>query len=248
MKHFHSLTFKLIALSVLLVIVGSSVRYLLIEKTLRSGLEEVVNAQQLSLAQYVARDIDNKVLARRQALLQVAQDLPRPLLRTPALLETWLRAQTGTLNLFPGGLVAVKPDGLGALADYPAMVERRQLDFNDRDWFTAVRSGADFAIGKPGIGRALKVAVVNMAVPVRDAQQQLVAVLMGATPLGAAGFLDLVETGNVGKTGGLLLISPRDQVFVTASEASMRLKPLPAPGINPLHDRAMAGWRGTGVT
>jgi diguanylate cyclase (GGDEF)-like protein len=87
-----------------------------------------------------------------------------------------------------------------------------------------------------------------MAVPARDARQHIVAVVMGVTPLAAPGFLDLVETGHVGKTGGLLLISPRDRIFVTSSEARMRLKPLPEPGINPLHDQAMGGWRGTGVT
>ena len=71
---------------------------------------------------------------------------------------------------------------------------------------------------------------------------------MGVTPLGAPGFLDLVEKGIVGKTGGLLLISPRDHVFITSSDVTMRLKPLPQPGINPLHDQAMNGWRGTGIT
>jgi diguanylate cyclase (GGDEF)-like protein len=248
LKYIHSLTFKLIAIGVLLVIAGSSVRYFMMEQTLRTGLVEVVNAQQLSLAQYVAQDIDHKVQVRRNTLSQVAGAMPLPLLQNPAGLEAWLRAQTSTLNLFTAGLVVIRSDGMGAVADYPAVAGRRQLDFNDRDWFAAVRDGADFAIGKPGIGRAVKEAVVNMAVPVRDAQLRTVAVVMGVAPLAAPGFLDLVETGKVGKTGGLLLVSPRDRIFVTSSEATLRLKPLPEPGINPLHDQAMGGWRGTGVT
>jgi diguanylate cyclase (GGDEF)-like protein len=247
-KYIHSLTFKLIAIGVLLVLAGSSIRYLLMEKTLKSGIEEVVNAQQYSLAKYVAQDIDHKVQARRQALLQLAADMPQALLHSPAQMETWLRVQSAALNLFPAGVVVVDANGVGAIADYPAVAGRRQLDFNDRDWFIATRGGADFAVGKPGIGRAVQEAVVNMAVPVRDARQHVVAVVMGVTPLAAPGFLNLVETGNVGKTGGFLLISPRDQIFVTSSEASMRLKPLPPPGANPLHDQAMGGWRGTGIT
>ena len=248
MKVIHSLTFKLIAIGVILVAVGSTVRYLMMEKMLRTGIEEVVNAQQLSLAQYVALDIDHKVQARRKALKQVAENLPLALLQNPALLEIWLRAQNVALNLFPAGLVVVSANGVGAIADYPAVAGRRQLDFNERDWFAAVRDGADFAIGKPGIGRAVKVAVVNMAVPVRDLRKHTFAVVMGVTPLAAPGFLDLVETGNVGKTGSLLLISPRDHIFVTSSDAAMRLEPTPLPGVNLLHDKAMAGWRGTGAT
>ena len=248
LKYIHSLTFKLIAVGVVLVIAGGSVRYLLIESMLRTGIEAVVNAQQLSLATYVAQDIDNKVLARRQALTQVAQDMPLLLLRDPADMELWLHAQSAALNLFPAGLVVIGVQGHGAVADYPPMADRRQLDFTDRDWFSGVRDGGDFVIGKPTLGRAVKVAVVNMAVPLHDAGHRLVGVLMGATPLAAPGFLDLVETGKVGNTGGLLLVSPRDQIFVTASEANMRLMPLPVPGVNALHDQAMAGWRGTGVT
>jgi diguanylate cyclase (GGDEF)-like protein len=247
-KYLHSLTFKLIAIGVFLVFAGSTLRYLLLEKTLRAGIVEVVNAQQLSLAQYIAQDIDHKVLARRLALSQLAQDMPTALLHDPASLEVWLRGQTNTLNMFSAGLVVIRADGVGALADYPTVPGRRQLDFNDRDWFAAVRGGADFAMGKPGIGRAVKVPVINMAVPVRDAERHTVAVLMGVTPLAAPGFLDLVESGKVGKTGSLLLVSPRDQIFVTSSDAAMRLQPLPTPGINALHDKAMDGWRGTGVT
>lgn len=248
MKYIHSLTFKLIALGVTLVIVGSASRYLMMEKVLRTGIEEVVNAQQLSLAKYIAQDIDHKVQVRRNALSLLAENMPQLLLQDPARLEIWLRAQTMTLNLFPAGLVVINADGVGAIADYPAVAGRRQLDFNERDWFAAVRDGADFAIGKPTIGRAVKEAVVNMAAPVRAERKQTVAVVMGVTPLAAPGFLDLVESGIVGKTGGLLLISPRDHIFVTSSDANMRLKPLPEPGINPLHDQAMNGWRGTGVT
>ncbi len=248
MKYIHSLTFKLIAIGVFLVAAGSSIRYLMMEKTLKTGIEEVVNAQQLSLARYVAQDIDHKVLARRDALTQLAANLPQALLREPVRMEAWLHAQGAALNLFPAGLLVIGDNGLGAIADYPAVAGRRQLDFNERDWFVAIRDGAPFAIGKPTIGRAVQEAVVQMAVPVRDAQQRTVAVLMGVTPLGAPGFLDLVETGNVGRTGSMLLVSPRDRIFVTSSEASMRLKPLPPPGVNALHDRAMLGWRGTGVT
>ncbi len=248
MKYIHSFKFKLIAIGVILVVAGSTARYLLIEKTMKDGIKDVVNSQQLSLASYVAQDIEHKVLTRRQVLTKLAGDMPLSLLHNPARMELWLRAQTTALNLFPAGLVLINAQGKSAVADYPVVVGRRQLDFNDRDWFVAARDGAAFGVGKPTIGRAVQEAVVNMAVPVHDGQQHVVAVLMGVTPLAAPGFLDLVETGRVGKTGGLLLISPKDQIFVTASDADMRLKPLPPAGVNPLHDQAMAGWRGAGLT
>ena len=68
MKYIHSFKFKLIAIGVILVVAGSTARYLLIEKTMKDGIKDVVNSQQLSLASYVAQDIEHKELTRRQVL------------------------------------------------------------------------------------------------------------------------------------------------------------------------------------
>ena len=247
-KFIHSLAFKLIALGVVLVLAGNTLRYFVIGDVLKTGVAEVLSAQQSSLASYVAEDINGKVLARQAALAQLAAQLPRQALQQPNDAQAWLQSKATTLPLFNLGLVLVAVDGHGAVADFPVIAGRRQLDFNDRDWFVATRDGADFSIGRPSIGRAAKEAVVNMAVPVRNAQQQVVGVLMGVSAINAPGFLDLMQTVRVGKTGGLLLISPRDHVIVTASDSSMRLAPTPAPGVNPLHDQAMQGWTGSGIT
>jgi diguanylate cyclase (GGDEF)-like protein len=45
----------------------------------------------------------------------------------------------------------------------------------------------------------------------------------------------------------LLLVSPRDKSFIDSSDPSLAIKPITA-GENPLLDRAMAGYRGTGIT
>ncbi|MEK9804588.1 MAG: diguanylate cyclase, partial [Curvibacter sp.] len=91
--------------------------------------------------------------------------------------------------------------------------------------------------------------VVPIAVPMRDGRGEVVGALAGITPLSDPGFLDLLLQSRIGTaSGGLLLISPRDRLFVAASQPDMVLKPTPEPGRNPLHDRAMAGYRGTGIT
>lgn len=74
------------------------------------------------------------------------------------------------------------------------------------------------------------------------------AVLMGVTALNMPGFLDAIEKNHIGKTGSFLLFSQRDQTIVTSTEPELRLKPTPKPGVNPLHDKAMTGWRGAGRT
>jgi diguanylate cyclase (GGDEF)-like protein len=103
-------------------------------------------------------------------------------------------------------------------------------------------------MGKPMHGRATGRPLIIFAAPVRDASSRIVTVLAGVAWLNSAGFLDRMQETKLGMTGGFLLVSPADKLFVAASDRSMILKPTPAVGVNPLHDRAMAGYRGTGIT
>jgi diguanylate cyclase len=244
----HSLTFRMIALGVTMVMLGGLARYTVTSVMLTEGLTDTVGAQQTSLANYVALDINGKIGARQKLLEQLARELPLALLNKPQALEVWLEERHKLAPLFSLGLVVIPLDGKSAIADYPRLGGRRALDFNDRDWFIAARDTGRFSIGKPTLGRASYQGVVNMAVPIRDGKGEVAVVLMGVTALSMPGFLDNIEMQRIGRTGSLLLFSPRDEIIVTATEAHLRLQPTPRPGVNRLHDKAMAGWRGSGIT
>ncbi len=244
----HSLRFRLLLISIVVIAAGGALRYQMGIVVVRDGVQALVSDQQLSLAQYVAADVDQSLRLRQQMLENLAVELPLPLLQQPKPLEAWLAQRHNYLPLFSLGLVVIPESGKGAIADYPQLGGRRQLDFNDRDWFRASRDTGSFYVGKPGIGRAAFQGVVNMSVPIKDENGDTVAVLMGVTALNMPGFLDAIEKNRIGKTGSFLLFSQRDQVIVTATEPELRLKPTPKPGVNPLHDKAMTGWRGAGRT
>ncbi|MDE1715613.1 cache domain-containing protein, partial [Chromobacterium amazonense] len=196
---------------------------------------------------YVAHDIDEKVAQREMLLNRLARDVPRPLLKDPARLEQWLRGHYDYQPLFSIGMLVLGLDGM-AIADYPIAPGRRQISFADRDYFHAALSGRSY-IGKATIGRATKVPVLPMSVPIRGADGRVQGVLVGVTALGAPGFLELMQHSRIGNhQDSFLLISPRDGQFVAASEPDMILKALPPPSANPLHDKAMSGWRGAGIT
>ena len=76
----------------------------------------------------------------------------------------------------------------------------------------------------------------------------MIAVLAGVTGLNAPGFLDAIHAGKIGESGGYLLISPKDEIFVAATKRELILQATARPGVNPLHDKAMAGFRGSGIT
>ena len=244
----NSLIFRMAALGVVLVLLGLVSRVLVVIPLLQKDVSELVASQQLSIASYVARDIDAKIVARRDLVQSLASDLTPETLTNAPRLAAWLKSRYQLYPLFNSGLMVVRPDGNGLLADYPVLAGRKQLDFRSSDWFQAALAGDGPVISRPSRGRVTGDPLLIMAVAIRDGRGKALAVLAGVTLLHAPGFLDLVNESRLGRGGGFLLVSPRDHLFVASSDPAMVLQPTPPVGVNLLHDKAMAGYRGVGVT
>ncbi|RTL51342.1 MAG: diguanylate cyclase [Rhodocyclaceae bacterium] len=244
----NSLVLRLIALGIVLVAVGMVFRTQILMPRLQKDVSELVAAQQLSVANYAAQDIDGKIVARRDLIRNLALDLNADTLAAPSRLEAWLKEKQDLYPLFNSGLLVVRADGTRLITDYPAIPTRQRLDYRKSDWFVAAMNSREAVIGRPTIGRATGDPLIIMAMAVRDSGGKPLAVLAGVSLLNAPGFLDLINGIKVGNSGGFLLVSPQDKLFVTASDPDMVLKPTPPTGVNLLHDKAMAGYRGVGVT
>jgi hypothetical protein len=81
-----------------------------------------------------------------------------------------------------------------------------------------------------------------MASPIRDPSGKVIGTVVGAVKLDEANFLDSIIQRPYGKTGGFLLVAPKHNLFVTASDKSRVLQPLPPAGVNPMHDKYMSGY------
>lgn len=242
-----SLKSKFMILGVALMVIAVGFRLFFALPFAQEQLRELVEAQQLSIANYIARDIDNSLALRRDLMTEMARQLPSALLARPAELGTWITDRQRLNPVFQNGYLVIRPDG-STLAELPPMAGRDKLQYADSEWFVAVLATGKTVISKPMRGRLTGRPIMIMAAPVRDAGQKVVAVLAAAMQLSAPGLLDRLQEHRLGDTGGFLLISPQDKVFVGASDASMVMRPTPMPGVNALHDRAMGGYRGTGIT
>ncbi|SFH63651.1 diguanylate cyclase (GGDEF) domain-containing protein [Collimonas sp. OK307] len=240
--------FRFIGLGVVLIVAGVSLRLFFALPFAQGLLRDEVANQQLSIASYVARDIDHSIETRRALIGELSTALPQELLQQPEKLATWLRERQRLNPLFNSGLLVMRPDGVGLLAEYPIVAGRSKLVYSGTDWFQVALHADAPVMSKPERGRANGEPILIMAAPVRNAARQVVAVLAGVVVLNSPGFLDRLQEIRLGASGGFLLISPADKLFVASSDPAMVLKPTPAPGVNLLHDRAMAGFRGTGIT
>ena len=247
LRVFDSIVTRLLVLGLGIVVLTMGLLYYTLSRFMREDVGAVVANQQLALANYVASDVDQKIVERLRLLEALSVALPEELLQRPQALQQWLKQRYELQPLFKGGIFITDARGV-ALADYPVLSGRRAASYADRDYIQVALQGRHH-VGKAVVGRAVPEPIVPISVPKRNAQGVVVAVLAGITPLADPGFLDLLLQSRSGTaSGGLLLVSPRDQIFVASSQPEMVLKPTPRPGINLLHDRAMAGHRGTGIT
>jgi diguanylate cyclase (GGDEF)-like protein len=242
----NSLVTRIILFGVLLVLFGAVARYAMLSNFLRKDLISVVSEQELALARSIASDIQYKVNQRQLFLNQLAATLPPALLSNPALLRDWLEERHRLQPLFSLGLMVADTNGK-IRVDYPPVPGRVGASVAQAGHFQAAING-ESSIGRALVGPTTFQPLLPMAAPVRDSGGAVRAVLLGATALTGPGFLGRLEHERVGKFGSFLVISPNDQLFLTASDAAMVLKPTPPPGVNLLHDRAMKGFRGSGMT
>lgn len=246
-KIFNSIVTRLLLLALCIVIFGAVVRYYALTNFLREDLSAVVEGQQLALATYVAHDIDNKIVQRQILLERLAASLPIGFLAQPERLRAWLKEHYKYQMLFSTDFFIVNTYG-DLLANHPDLTGRVNTNYADRDYIQAGLAGHSF-VGHPELGNVTKEPMLPMSAPIRNESGEVQAVLVGVTALAAPGFLDSLLQSRIGNaTGGFSLVFPRDQLFVASSQLDMALKPTPPPGVNALYDRAMAGFRGAGIT
>ena len=263
----NSLVTRLLALSVLVLAAGTVLTYWQLTRFLREDLTRTVSAQQVTLAAYVARDIDQSLTDRLEFLERLATVLPKELLTDPNQLKRWLRAQQELNPLFSRGFAVAdakgkliagyepdgSPQGRGQECAARGYACKPAATPGDSATGTATELAPALA-GRSGIGRPQQGAVptgeptLPFRAPVKSESGTVLGVLTGTTELSAPNFLEGLMKGRIGEAGGILLISPSDNLFVASSVPAMVMKPTPVPGINLLHDRAMAGFRGSGVT
>ncbi|AYH41798.1 hypothetical protein CDA09_00085 [Azoarcus sp. DN11] len=250
MPFFRTFKFRLIALGVVLIVVGVVVRQLIMLPAVRDRVHDVVADAQLSIATYVARDLAYGVQGQRALIGELAGTLPPALLRQPAPLADWLSERERLNPLFDRGLRVLRPDGTRVADSLKVVGGEAQASLppvSEADWFRAALGSAGTVISSPHRDGGDGAPVIVMAAAVRDGGGRVLGVLAGELRLDEGGFLDDLQQTRLGTSGGFLVISPADKLFVASNDPTMVLQPTPAPGINPLLDRAMAGYRGTGI-
>lgn len=232
------------ALAVFVLSIWSLSFYL--SRSLQADMERLLGEQQFSVVTAVAKEINDNLVDRQQALENIAKQMDADLLVNPQALQASLERRALLPLLFNAGAWVAGPDGT-AIASLPHSANRLGINYMDRDFMVATLKEGKAAVGKPIMGKQLNSPVFAMSVPVRDAQGKVIGAFVGVTDLGKPSFLDKITENRFGQTGGYFLIAPQHKLFVTATDRSRIMQPVPGPGINVMHDRYMQGYTGYGL-
>ncbi|XPV76125.1 MAG: diguanylate cyclase [Desulfovibrio sp.] len=214
----------------------------------KNDIYSVVHINQKTQAHNLARDIDNKINQRLKFIQVLAQTIQEEIPSTPEALESILAEYTILTNYFNQGFVIINPNGIGCLAEYPVIKNRKNLTFTESQWFRRAVDESGAIISSPFLARYSDQPILAMAIAIRNKSGKLFGVLATPLELKDPEFMGHIYDKNFRRFGDILVISRPDETFVGSSNENMVLTRTPETGKNLLHDRAMAGFNGVGTT
>jgi len=214
-------------------------------RLLRADMEHLLGEQQFSTVSIIAETINEELALRLRALEGYAAGRITPaILANREAIKTRLAESPTIRSMFNGGVWIAREDGIAVASIPPGRIGTY---FGDRDYMVAALKEGKSTISMPIIGKVSKAPNFVMAVPIRDPQGTVIGVLVGVTELNKSSFLDKISEGRYGNSGGYMLVAPQHGLIVTSTDKSRIMQPVPRPGVNPLLDRYIGGYAGSGI-
>ena len=213
----------------------------------QTELVRLLSAQQFSEATFIANSIENSLKIRENALRRTAQGIRPEWQENKLQLQNFLASQTAIYSLFNAGLLVLSPDGR-VLADYPPALGRRGSSLADREYLkNAVQTG-DLVISQPLMGRFTQKPLVTFAIPIKDREGRVAAVLCAATSFTDSEVFAQVDAGNTRDVGQTYVVSFKHDLVVTSSDHARILKPLTDLGADEIYHHFQSGAEGSFIS
>lgn len=212
---------------------------------LREDIITMIHQQQFATVTVIAANINDELNDRITALEKTSSIITNDNLNNTTNLQQFIDDQLLLQHLFNGGYFITNTEGT-AVASFPPEVKRVGVNFIERDHVATALKEGKTSFSKPIVGKILGAPVVSMATPIRDVKGKIAGSLVGVIDLSKSNFLSHITDNPYGKTGGYIIISPKHKVIVAATDKTRIMQPIPATGVNPLMDRYLQGFEGSG--
>ena len=242
----HSLKTRITLISLVIFVLGLWSLSFYASQMLRTDMQRLLGEQQSSTVSLVAAQVNGELASRLGALQSVASSSTQAMQAGPAAMQTLIAQLPVLQTLFNGGVIAYDANG-AKVADFQGPSQAPRIShLNEEVIATALHDGRA-TIGRPVRSETMQTPIFCMAAPIRDAQGKIIGVLAGVTNLAIPNFLDGLLGSRYGQSGYYLLEEPKGRLIITGTDKLRVMQPLPAPGVNELIDRYVAGYDGSGV-
>jgi diguanylate cyclase (GGDEF)-like protein/PAS domain S-box-containing protein len=216
-------------------------------QSFRTQLMNVMIADQNTLVERIADNVDQKLLALQRILSSSASEITEADVTSSGAAQHYLDGNTGLYAAFDHSVFLVSPEGT-LLAERPFQSGRRGDDFSWRPYFKDTIRTRRPIISEPFLGRVGDANLtLVMTMPVFAKDGRLLAVLAGSLDLIHPEILGKVAKTVIGKTGYAYIVTGKGTLIMHPD--AQRLSHVAfAPRANALFDRALGGFEGTGET
>lgn len=225
---------------------GVWVLFFFIQHSLHQDIEQLVSEQQRTTTILVADDIHEQLNARLTTLQDVANLIDDPLFTDNESLQKFLTHKPALEKLFNQGFFVTDAQGT-AIASIPVAMGRNTLNYLDLAHIAATLKDGNPRISSPLIGKLTQSPMFHFVVPIYDNEKNIMGCLVGAINLAQPNFLDRITHNHYGQTGGYVLLDATTRTVITATDKSLLMKSI-SHGENPLADRFIEGFEGSGIT
>ncbi len=213
----------------------------------RHSSKEMIFNQQYSMVSAVAKGLDNVINTSQNSLVAVADAAPIGILDDRKFLQEWLDDKAALRTVFDHGLFALDADGI-MLVVSPKAERLYGSSYAHREYFTQTIILNKPYIASPFLSSVNQHPIVMLTAPIRDHSGRIRAVLCGAIDLlRQDGIFRDVGNTRIGTSGFMYLFGP-DGTIIMSSDSSRIMKKDVVKGENPLFDRALDGFEGSGET
>ncbi len=219
---------------------------LALSHSLRHSMEAAISAQQFSSVSLIANALDRSIHERMNIAESLAAKITPELMQTPGAAQSYLEQRDVPESIFNWGVLIVDSEGL-AVASTPERLNRRGANFIDYPRVRDSLRGERIFSTDPLFSQHSHQPVVGMHVPIKMPDGTIIGAVIGVTNLSQHNFFDDISTGKYGNTGDFFVTAPGNRSYVASSDKRRVMKVGPPPGINPVYDRYIDGYEGSGV-
>ena len=244
MKRFQWHTLKtrvlLFTLSIFVLSIAALSYYL--SRMLYEDMKRQLGEQQFSIVNILAEEINDDLKARWSSLKIVAKEVNQSDYSSPGKMQAFLAHRPVLRGMFNGGLLFIRTDGSTVASSSQHGADD---NYRDKDYIAEAFTENRPTISQMYVSEALHSPVVAMAAPIHGEQGEVIGAIVGLISLTQPNFLDKITGSHYGKTGGYLLVSPKQRMIVESTDQSRIMEALPPPGSGSGVERFIQGYEGS---